>query len=75
MSGHKLDQAIFSPAILQLRANPVESARYLPAIVGVLVTVESLKNEGPLIRAEMDGFSRFGHEWVCCLWWIDPVRF
>ena len=67
MSGHKLNQAILSPAIFQLGTDPVESARYLPAIVGVLVAVEGLKDESPLIRAEMNGFSRFGHEWVCCL--------
>ena len=77
MSDHQLDQAILSPAIFQLGPNPVESARYLPAIVSVLVAVESFEQKRPLIRAEVNGFSGrwISHEWAACVSFESSVRF
>jgi hypothetical protein len=77
MSSHQLDQAVLTLTFLELAADPVEPARYLPAIVGVLVAVESLKDEAPFIRAEVNGLSgcRVCHEWVACASLIVLVRF
>ena len=71
----ELDQAIFTVAFHKLGSDPVDPTSDLTAIIGVLVTVESFKQEHPLIRAEVNGLGRLSHEWVRCLEWIDPVRF
>ena len=69
------DQAVLTMAFNQLGPNPVKATGNLSTVVGVLVTVESFEQKHPLIRAEMDGLSGFGHKWACCLWRIVPVRF
>ncbi len=51
------DEAFLSPAVFELSANPVEPARYLPPIVGVLVAVKRFEQKHPLISAEVNGFS------------------
>ena len=51
------DEAFFSPAVFKFGSNPVETPSDLAPIVCVLVTVESLKEEHPLISAEVNGFS------------------
>ena len=62
-------------AFHKLGSDPVETPSNLSAIVCVFVTVESFKQEHPLIRAEVNGLSWLSHEWVRCLEWIVPVRF
>ena len=52
------DEAFFRAAVFQLGSNPVQATGNLSTVVGVLVTVESLKQEHPLISAEVNGFSR-----------------
>ncbi len=61
----------------QLGSDPVEPTTDAPAIVCVLVAVEGFKNERPLIRAEMNGFSgrEVCHEWVACSSFESSVRF
>ena len=51
------DQAIFTTTFNQLSSDPVETPGNLAAIVCVLVTVKSFKEEHPLISAEMNGLS------------------
>ena len=51
------DEAFFCPAFFKFGSNPVETPGDPAAIVCVLVTVESLEEEHPLISAEMNGFS------------------
>ena len=52
----------------KLGPDPIKATSYATTIVGVLVAVESFKQEHPLIRAEMNGLSgrRFCHEWTGC---------
>ena len=50
------DKTFFSPAFFEFGSNPVETPSDPAAIVCVLVTVESLEEEHPLISAEMNGF-------------------
>ncbi len=55
-------------AFHELGSNPVETPGNFTAIIGVLVTVESFKQEHPFIRAEVNGLSgrRISHEWTAC---------
>ncbi len=69
------DQAVFSATVFQLGSDPIKATSDSTAIIGVLVDVKRFKQERPLIRAEVNGFSWLSHEWVRCLWWIVPVRF
>ena len=64
----KPDEAFFCPAIFKLGSNPVEPARYLPTIVGVLVDVKRFEQKHPLISAEVNGLGGFlaWHEWIAC---------
>ena len=51
------DKAFFRSALFKFGSNPIKTPSDLAAIVCVLVTVESFKQEHPLISAEMNGFS------------------
>ena len=51
------DEAFLSSAIFKLGSNPVETTSDPASIVCVFVTVESFKEEHPLISAEVNGFS------------------
>ena len=53
------DEAFFCSAIFQFGSNPVQATGHLHAISGVGIAVETLKNEHPLIRAEVNGFGGF----------------
>ena len=73
----ELDQAVLTVAFHKLRTDPVETPGNLPAIIGVLVAVESFEQKHPLIRAEVNGLSgcRVCHEWVACFSFESSVRF
>lgn len=62
------DEAFFCPAIFKLGSNPIKATGDPATVVGVLVTVESFKQEHPLISAEVNGFSGrwVSHEWAAC---------
>ena len=51
-------------AVFELGSDPVEATGDPTTVVGVLVTVESFKEEHPFVRAEVNGFRgrRFCHE-------------
>lgn len=68
----ELDQAIFTVAFHKLGSDPVDPTSDLTAIIGVLVTVESFKQEHPFIRAEVNGLCRrrISHEWPLAVRWI-----
>ena len=51
------DETFLSSAVFKLGSDPVETPSDLTAIVCVFVTVESFKEEHPLISAEMNGLS------------------
>jgi hypothetical protein len=52
------NKAFFRSAFFKLGSNPVETPSDFTTIVCVFVTVESFKQEHPLISAEMNGFGR-----------------
>ena len=51
------DEAFLSSAVFKFGSDPVEAPSDPTAIVCVLVTVESFKQEHPLISAKVNGFS------------------
>ena len=51
------DKAFFRSAFFELGSDPVEATGDPAAIVCVLVTVKSFKQEHPFIRAEVNGLS------------------
>ena len=58
----ELDQAVLTMAFDQLGPDPVDATGNPSTVVGVLVAVESFKQEHPFIRAEMNGLSWLSHE-------------
>ena len=69
------NEAFFSSAVFKLGSDPVETPSDLAPIVCVFVTVESLKEEHPLISAEVNGLSGrwVSHEWAACSFREWPV--
>ena len=51
------DEAFFCSAVFKLGSDPVKATGDPASIVCVFVTVESFKEEHPLISAEVNGFS------------------
>ena len=61
------DQTVFTFAILQLGTNPVEPTSHTASIVGVLVRMESFKDERPFVWTEMNGFGGLSLAHACSL--------
>ena len=69
------DQAFLSATVFQLGSDPIKATSNSTAIISVFVAVKRFEQQHPLVGTEMNGLRWLSHEWVRCLWWIDPVRF